>query len=462
MKRRGLIIPLVIGVMGSAWSQTPEYPGAFQFAPAHPSNYSVSNRGVGTITRVVIHIQEGFYNGTIGWFQNPASGVSAHYVTRSSDGQVTQMVLEKDRAFHATVWNSSGVGIEHEGFSNNPGTWYTDTQYRSSARLTRYLCQKYGIPRARTNIQGHKENGQSTSCPGPWDWTLYMNYVGNNASYVDAILPGYIAANSQPEVTMRFTNLGLDNWSDTGSDPCQLGTASASPYFVSGDWISSTRAAGPTAITAPNGVGEFTFKLQTPSVAGTYTQDFQLYRSSIGAFGPVVTLSFTVGQSDIIVDNSDPGFSIAGSWSTATSATDKYGSNYRFVSLQPKSANVATWALNPSVDGVYDIYAWWSQGTNRSTNALYEIEGGRNGGLQKFVNQQTGGGQWNYLGTARLRAGQGNVKLYGYGNSGSVVIADAVRMVGPKTSLFGGMLRPGDATRLEPLPNPGPSRTDQP
>jgi len=460
MKRRGLIIPLVLGLMGSAWSQTPDYPGAFQFAPAHPSNYSVSNRGVGTITRVVIHIQEGFYNGTIGWFQNPASGVSAHYVTRSSDGQVTQMVLEKDRAFHATVWNSSGVGIEHEGFSNNPGVWYTDTQYRASATLTRYLCQKYNIPRARTNIQGHKENGQSTSCPGPWDWTKYMAYVSNNASYVDATLPGYIPANSQIDVTMRFTNLGTDDWSSTGTDPCQLGTASASPYFVSGDWISSTRATGVDATTAPNAVGEFTFKLQTPSAAGSYSQAFQLYRSSIGAFGPVVTLNFTVGQSDIVIDNVDAGFSLAGSWSTATSATDKYGSNYRFASQIPKTPNVATWNLNPAVDGIYDVYAWWSQGTNRSTAALYEIEGGRNGGIQKFVNQQTGGGQWNYLGTVRLRAGQGNVKLYGYGSAGGVVMADAVRYVGPKTSMFAGLLRPGD--RSIPIAQPGPSRTDQP
>ncbi|CAM5259886.1 hypothetical protein SBADM41S_08153 [Streptomyces badius] len=41
--------------------------------------------------------------------------VSAHYVIRSSDGEVTQTVRDKATAWHARSANASSVGIEHEG-----------------------------------------------------------------------------------------------------------------------------------------------------------------------------------------------------------------------------------------------------------------------------------------------------------------------------------------------------------
>jgi hypothetical protein len=157
-----------------------DYPGA-AWVPAHSSNYAVSNRPTSDkIDRIVIHVTQGSYAGTISWFQNgPRPGPSSsHYVIRSSDGAITQMVREKNRAFHAGSFNRRSVGIEHEGFVNN-ATWFTDAMYRASAALTRNIADRYGIPKDRTHIVGHNVvPGTDHTDPGPhWNWTKFMGYV---------------------------------------------------------------------------------------------------------------------------------------------------------------------------------------------------------------------------------------------------------------------------------------------
>ncbi|MFC4591426.1 N-acetylmuramoyl-L-alanine amidase [Sphaerisporangium corydalis] len=154
-----------------------DYPSAHWVA-ASSSNYRVASRDAATIDRIVIHVMQGSYAGTISWFQNPVAKVSAHYLVRSSDGDITQMVHDKDVAYHATTYNNRAIGIEHEGFVSD-ASWFTDAMYRSSAALTRYLADKYGIPKDRTHIVGHVEvPGSDHTDPGPnWNWTTYMRLV---------------------------------------------------------------------------------------------------------------------------------------------------------------------------------------------------------------------------------------------------------------------------------------------
>lgn len=156
--------------------QSTDY-GPAHWVPADPSNYS-SGRSA-AITTVVVHVTQGSYAGTISWFQNPSSDVSAHYVIRSSDGDVTQMVRERDTAWHARSGNPYSVGLEHEGFVDDP-SWFTDAMYRSSAALTRHLADRYGIPKDRAHIVGHHEvPGNDHTDPGPhWDWDYYMQLIG--------------------------------------------------------------------------------------------------------------------------------------------------------------------------------------------------------------------------------------------------------------------------------------------
>jgi len=167
--------------------------------PAATCNYNVG-RGGTAISAVVIHDVEGTYAGCISWFQNCSAVVSAHYVVRSSDGQITQMVLEADKAWHVGSENGYTIGIEHEGYEAQTG-WYTMAMYTTSSALVRDICNSgYSINSLRT-YNGPSCSGSSSSCqqgtcikikghqmypnqthidPGPnWDWYTYYNLVNN-------------------------------------------------------------------------------------------------------------------------------------------------------------------------------------------------------------------------------------------------------------------------------------------
>ncbi|MCB9549969.1 MAG: N-acetylmuramoyl-L-alanine amidase [Myxococcales bacterium] len=141
-------------------------------------NYTNASRQRGQVDAVIIHVTQGSYAGAISWFQNPESQVSSQYVIRSRDGEITQMVEEEDIAWHARSWNSHSIGIEHEGFIAEP-QWFTEEMYRSSAALTREICERWGIPMDRQHILGHVElSGNDHTDPGPhWDWDHYMDLV---------------------------------------------------------------------------------------------------------------------------------------------------------------------------------------------------------------------------------------------------------------------------------------------
>jgi V8-like Glu-specific endopeptidase len=167
----------------------PEYEQASRFVAAAEGNYSKST-GPRTIRRVVIHITDGgrAINGTVGWFQNPAAKVSAHYIV-GQDGEVVQMVRENDVAWHASGANGNSIGIEH--VANTRGLKPTEAEYCASAALVRYLCEKYGLAMEHvdadhwgpdvTGIQGHSEADPKTGhkgCPNAaWDWDYFMQLV---------------------------------------------------------------------------------------------------------------------------------------------------------------------------------------------------------------------------------------------------------------------------------------------
>ncbi|MBX9401546.1 N-acetylmuramoyl-L-alanine amidase [Lysobacter sp. BMK333-48F3] len=144
---------------------------------------------------VTIHTMQGYYAGSISWFQNNPYSVSAHYLIRSSDGQITQMVRESRAAHHVGVHNKTTLGIEHEGFVNN-ASWYTAAMYNASAALTRHFCARYsaiscasaykgpagsGINVLPTSVKvkGHQHySSQTHTDPGiNWDWARYYNLL---------------------------------------------------------------------------------------------------------------------------------------------------------------------------------------------------------------------------------------------------------------------------------------------
>ncbi len=155
-----------------------DYPGIASYKQS--PNYT---GGRTNYTYVLIHTTQGSYAGTVSWFLNSASQVSANYVVRSSDGQITQMVADGNTAWHAECYNSKSVGIEHEGFVAAPSTWYTTAMYTESAKLTRWIADRHGIPKDRTHIIGHYEvssacnTGGHTDPGSGWNWSKYMALV---------------------------------------------------------------------------------------------------------------------------------------------------------------------------------------------------------------------------------------------------------------------------------------------
>ncbi|MBO3676720.1 N-acetylmuramoyl-L-alanine amidase [Streptomyces sp. NEAU-YJ-81] len=132
-----------------------------------------------TIDRVVIHVVQGSYDDAVRVFRDPGHRAAAHYVVRR-DGHIAQMVRELDVAFHAgnRSYNERSIGIEHEGFVSRPGD-FTDAMYRSSARLTAAICERYGMERDRDHIVAHSEvPGTDHTDPGRhWDWDRYLELV---------------------------------------------------------------------------------------------------------------------------------------------------------------------------------------------------------------------------------------------------------------------------------------------
>ncbi|MDW3650901.1 MAG: CUB domain-containing protein [Bacteroidia bacterium] len=162
--------------------------------PANKNNYG--SRGGEEVEFITIHTIQGSYASAIAWFRNRNARVSAHYIIRAIDGQVTQMVCEDDKAFHVKTDNAKAIGIEHEGYIEDGAAWYTQEMYRSSARLVNDIAhrrkintlQTYGGPPTNGvsvlgntcwKVKGHQHfRGNNHIDPGPfWDWDLYYRMI---------------------------------------------------------------------------------------------------------------------------------------------------------------------------------------------------------------------------------------------------------------------------------------------
>lgn len=180
-------------------------------SPYDYGNYDLADRPADglAIRYLVVHDTEVRYGPTLAEFQNSHAYASAHYVIRSKDGLVTQMVPTKDIAWHAGNWyvNTHAVGIENEGFALAGAKWYTNKLYHSLARLTRYEARRFGFPLDRAHVFGHDQ------VPGPtgayqagmhWDPGTYFNWA-HFMALVGAPITQSGTAGTDPVVTIDPT-----------------------------------------------------------------------------------------------------------------------------------------------------------------------------------------------------------------------------------------------------------------
>jgi uncharacterized lipoprotein YddW (UPF0748 family) len=132
---------------------------------------------------------------------------------------------------------------------------------------------------------------------------------------------------------------------------------------------------------------------------------------------------------EVIVDNDDgaPAYTETGTWTT--SGTPGYGGGtYRWASTFSTLSATATWTPDLPAAGWYPVWAWYRHGTNRPTDARYEIQ--HAGGVTTVrISQEVHGQTWRYLGEYYFEAGTaGHVTLLNASDDpGQAIIADAVR-----------------------------------
>lgn len=134
---------------------------------------------------IVLHITDGSMRGTISWFKDPASGVSAHYGV-SMTGLVYRFVDDDNTAWHAgrvfnPTWtllkrvdepyprrpvnpNSYTLGIEVEATARD--RLFPNVQTAATALVIADLCHRWAIPLDRPHIIGHREIFAAKDCPG--------------------------------------------------------------------------------------------------------------------------------------------------------------------------------------------------------------------------------------------------------------------------------------------------------
>ena len=264
------IAAIAAAVTCGAVASTPDLPSCDSWSPAASCNYTNASRpSSNAINYVVIHKVQGTASGSVAWYQNCASGVSAHFTFNNSSGYCYQSVYEADIAWHAGWWstNQNSVGIEHGGYIANNDT--ATACYDASALETKSTIVYYSVTWSRSRIIGHYQvpgcsngSGGGTSChtdPGQyWNWTYYMSKCNPApSSAVTYINDSPATSANWATGTSSTDKYGADyKWhstqaiSDTAS--WTINVANAGNYDISAWWPAGTNRSQTAGYHLPN------------------------------------------------------------------------------------------------------------------------------------------------------------------------------------------------------------------
>jgi N-acetyl-anhydromuramyl-L-alanine amidase AmpD len=145
-------------------------------------------------------------------------------------------------------------------------------------------------------------------------------------------------------------------------------------------------------------------------------------------------VSGTTGGTAITVDShagtggTTARFSASTNWISSAGSAGYYGSGYYYASTAAVS-DAANFEFYLPAAATKAVSTWYTSGTNRSASApyiMYNASGAEVG--RRSINQQTGGGAWQSLGSYSFSAGWNRVSLSRWTTTGYVVIADAVKV----------------------------------
>ncbi|MCA1647751.1 MAG: L,D-transpeptidase family protein [Chloroflexi bacterium] len=136
---------------------------------------------------------------------------------------------------------------------------------------------------------------------------------------------------------------------------------------------------------------------------------------------------------ELVVSYADPSVQVSGPWQTAATPGGDGSSEYLFRNPGAGGGTVF-WPFPSSLAaGQYEVFARWVGGPTRATSATYWVAAA-DGSLAVTENQQANGAGWQSLGRFQFEPGKSHgITLTD--NPTGVVVADALRWVGPLTSI---------------------------
>lgn len=131
---------------------------------------------------------------------------------------------------------------------------------------------------------------------------------------------------------------------------------------------------------------------------------------------------------ELVVDTEqNPGaVAFVGNWPVSRNVTGYYGTGYR-TNGAGYGFDRVTWAVIVPVSGSYAVFARWPSAEDRASNAPFTVTHAL-GKTTILINQSTGWGRWQSLGTFRFTA-RAPALVTLTDNANGYVIADAVRFV---------------------------------
>ncbi len=194
----------------------------------------------------------------------------------------------------------------------------------------------------------------------------------------------------------------------------------------------SVRGAFWEAIVSGTNHPDLEFPLEDQFYTGVFYK--QLFEGGYMTWSESSGLTVVRYANKVAIDNSDPGFTASTGWSTFTVSDGFKDGKCRRRYGTSSNTDPATWTFSISSSGNYDVYARWPTVSNAATTAIYRIT--HSGGTaQVTVNQSTRTGRWNKLGSFHFNAGNATIQLSSQGATDKYLLADAVRMIGPGTTL---------------------------
>lgn len=324
--------------------------------------------------------------------------------------------------------------VQSSGLTNTAATITWTTNLASSSRVEYGTTIAYG---SMTPLDGTPVTSHSVALSGLTPNTPYHYRV--------------ISANVNGTATSgdyTFTTLGPPTIT---SGPVASTTASSATITWTTDWPSNGVVTYGLTSSYGSQASDLNTSTTSHSVTITGLTPTTLYHytcSSTNAYGTAQTADLTFStaavSSDIIVDNTDPGWTNtstnpSNTWTIASVAgVPKIGTNYLYRNGDGSLSEIAStrkcrWTPNIPAAGTYDVYVFYQLGTNRNESAPFKVyySGGVVTSVQNQYSTLANQGDWFLIGQdLPFAAGTGGyVEVTTMSLDTKLVSADAAKWV---------------------------------